>query len=105
MSARRALYRLMNATAIESDPGLFTTPVSWRARNSSRRTPQRSQKRLAKEDDSTKHWILNVLPNMKEVGVEERLREFRPRNDNGRMSPPVCRAPMSSFIGYLKLVT
>jgi len=65
------------------------------------------------EDDSAKLWfanqlsddacasmaILNVLLNVEEVDVGERLREFR--NETERMSSPVCCASLPSFVGYL----
>ena len=63
------------------------------------------------EDDSTKLWfanqlsddacasmaILNVLLNVEEVDVGERLKEFR--NETERMSSPVCRLTFSPFVG------
>jgi len=69
----------------------------------------------AEEDDSAKLWyvnqlgddgcapmaILNVLPIVEEVDVEERLRGFR--NETEKMSSLVCRASISSFIDYLIL--
>ena len=68
------------------------------------------------EDDSAKLWfanqlsddacasmaILNVLLNVEEVDVGERLREFR--SETGRMSSPVCLSPISSFLDYLNIV-
>jgi len=69
------------------------------------------------EDDSAKLWfmnqlgddacasvaIMNVLPNLEEVGVGERLREFRKETE--RMSSLVWRSSISLFIGYLSLET
>ena len=69
------------------------------------------------EDDSAKLWfmnqlgddarasvaIMNVLPNVEEVSVGERLREFR--KETKRMSSLVCLSSISSFIGYLSLET
>ena len=66
------------------------------------------------EDDSAKLWFanqlsddacasmatLNVLLNVKEVELEERLRKFR--DETERMSSPVCRLPICSFLTYLK---
>ena len=62
------------------------------------------------EDDSAKLWFtnqlsddacatLNVLLNVEEVDLGERLREFR--DENERMSSPVCRSLICSFLAYL----
>lgn len=67
------------------------------------------------EDDSAKLWfanqlsddacasmaILNVLLNVEEVDVGERLREFR--NETERMASPVWRPLICSFLDYLNL--
>jgi ubiquitin carboxyl-terminal hydrolase L5 len=69
------------------------------------------------EDDSAKLWfanqlsddacasmaILNVLLNVEEVDIGERLRVFR--NETERMSSPVRRALIPSLTAYLDLST
>lgn len=68
---------------------------------------------LEDEDDSAKLWfanqlsddacasmaILNVLLNVEEVDVGEKLKEFK--NETERMSSPVSLIPVASFGGYL----
>jgi len=49
--------------------------------------------------DTCSWTILNMVLNVEEVDVGERLREFR--NETERVSLPVCRVSISSFVGYL----
>ena len=78
--------------------------------------PKKESNGLEDEDDSAKLWfanqlsddacasmaILNVLLNVEEVDVGEKLKEFN--DETERMSSPVCLVPVSSFGGYLNPV-